>query len=109
MKDPNANRKLPKVISPVDPCSGWTAKANKRVQFGYGLNYLIDIENAVIVTAKSSERAHHVRFAPKATVPRRGLQKKQGGFEPPCWVGQVSQTLNHTVSLCARFHRRARS
>jgi hypothetical protein len=36
-------------------------------------------------------------------------QKKQGGFEPPCWVGQVSQTVNHIVSLCARFHRRARS
>jgi hypothetical protein len=45
--DPTADRKLPKVISPVDPCSAWTAKANKRVQFGYGLNYLIDIENAV--------------------------------------------------------------
>ncbi len=38
---PNADRKLPKVISPIDPCSAWTAKANKRVQFGYGLNYLI--------------------------------------------------------------------
>jgi hypothetical protein len=48
-EDPNADRKLPKVISPVDPCSAWTAKANKRVQFGYGLNYLIDIEYAVIV------------------------------------------------------------
>src|SRR5664279_4505677 len=48
-EDPEANRKLPKVISPTDPCSAWTAKANKRVQFGYGLNYLIDIENAVIV------------------------------------------------------------
>jgi hypothetical protein len=37
------------VISPSDPCSAWTAKANKRVQFGYGLNYLVDTENAVIV------------------------------------------------------------
>ena len=46
---PNPDRKPPKVISPSDPCSAWTAKANKRVQFGYGLNYLIDIENAVIV------------------------------------------------------------
>jgi hypothetical protein len=42
-------RKPPKVISPSDPQSAWTAKANKRVQFGYGLNYLVDIENAVIV------------------------------------------------------------
>ena len=48
-EDPDADRKPPKVISPVDPCSAWTAKANKRVQFGYGLNYMIDIENAVIV------------------------------------------------------------
>jgi transposase len=46
---PNPDRKPPKVISPSDPCSAWTAKANKRVQFGYGLNYLIDLENAVIV------------------------------------------------------------
>ena len=46
---PNPGRKPPKVISPSDPCSAWTAEANKRVQFGYGLNYLIDLENAVIV------------------------------------------------------------
>src|SRR5450759_4342590 len=53
-EDSDANRKLPKVISPVDPCSAWTAKANKRVQFGYGLNYLIDIENAVIVDVEAT-------------------------------------------------------
>ncbi len=47
--EPSPDRKPPKVISPSDPCSAWTAKANKRVQFGYGLNYLIDIENAIIV------------------------------------------------------------
>ena len=43
------DRKPPKVISPSDPSSAWTAKANKRVQFGYWLNYLIDIEHAVII------------------------------------------------------------
>jgi transposase len=43
------DRKPPKVISPSDPSSAWTAKANKRVQFGYGLNYLIDVEHAVII------------------------------------------------------------
>jgi len=43
------DRKPPKVISPSDPSSAWTAKANKRVQFGYGLNYLIDLEHAIIV------------------------------------------------------------
>jgi len=53
-ENPDADRKLPKVISPVDPCSAWTAKANKRVQFGYGLNYLIDIEHAVIVDVEAT-------------------------------------------------------
>ena len=38
----------------VGPASAWTAKANKRVQFGYGLNYLIDIENAVIVDVEAT-------------------------------------------------------
>jgi transposase len=52
--DPNADRKLPKVISPTDPCSAWTAKANKRVQFGYGLNYMIDTEHAVIVDVEAT-------------------------------------------------------
>jgi transposase len=47
-------RKPPKMISPSDPASAWTAKANKRVQFGYGLNYLIDIENAVIVDVEAT-------------------------------------------------------
>ena len=53
-EDPDANRKLPKVISPSDPCSAWTAKANKRVQFGYGLNYMIDVEHAVIVDVEAT-------------------------------------------------------
>jgi hypothetical protein len=37
-RHPRAECKPPKVISPSDPSSAWTAKANKRVQFGYGLN-----------------------------------------------------------------------
>jgi transposase len=53
-EDSSADRKQPKVISPTDPCSAWTAKANKRVQFGYGLNYMIDTEHAVIVDVEAT-------------------------------------------------------
>ncbi len=42
------------MISPSDPSSAWTAKANKRVLFGYGLNYLIDVEHAVIVDVEAT-------------------------------------------------------
>ena len=48
------DRKRPKVISPSDPQSAWTAKANKRVLFGYGLNYLIDVKHAVIVDVEAT-------------------------------------------------------
>jgi transposase len=81
-EDPNANRELPKVISPVDPCSAWTAKANKRVQFGYGLNYLIDIENAVIVDveatpARSYDEVAATKTMIKRTDERLGLKPKR--------------------------------
>ncbi len=81
-EDPDADRKLPKAISPVDPCSAWTAKANKRVQFGYGLNYLIDIENAVIVDveatpARTYDEVAATKVMLKRTDERMGLKPKR--------------------------------
>src|SRR6201988_307662 len=73
--DPVANRKLPKVISPVDPCSAWTAKANKRVQFGYGLNYLIDIENAVIVDVEATPARTYDEVAATKTMIQRTQER----------------------------------
>src|ERR1700757_4691679 len=66
--DADADRKPPKVVSPVDPCSAWTAKANKRVQFGYGLNYLIDIEYAVIVDVEATPARIYVEVAATRTM-----------------------------------------
>ena len=67
----NTDRKSPKVISPTDPCSAWTAKANKRVQFGYGLNYLIDIENAVIVDVEATPARTYDEVAATKTMIER--------------------------------------
>jgi Transposase DDE domain len=65
------DRKPPKVISPSDPCSAWTAKANKRVQFGYGLNYLVDVEHAVIVDVEATPaRTYDEVEATKAMIGR---------------------------------------
>jgi len=68
---PHTDRKSPKVISPTDPCSAWTAKANKRVQFGYGLNYLIDIENAVIVDVEATPARTYDEVAATKTMIER--------------------------------------
>ncbi len=67
----NADRKPAKVISPVDPCSAWTAKANKRVQFGYGLNYLIDIKYAVIVDVEATPARTYDEVAATKTMIKR--------------------------------------
>src|SRR5437016_2822736 len=64
-------RQPPKVISPSDPQSAWTAKANKRVQFGYGLNYLIDIENAVIVDVEATPARTYDEVAATKTMIER--------------------------------------
>jgi transposase len=69
--DPNGDRAIPKVISPTDPCAAWTAKANKRVQFGYGLNYLIDIENAVIVDVEATPARTYDEVAATKTMIER--------------------------------------
>src|SRR6186997_1833421 len=69
--EPNPDRKAPKVISPSDPSSAWTAKANKRVQFGYGLNYLIDIENAVVIDVEATPARTYDEVAATRTMIER--------------------------------------
>src|SRR4249919_325963 len=74
-EDPDANRTPPKLISPTDPCSAWTAKANKRVQFGYGLNYLIDVEHAVIVDVEATPARTYDEVASTKTIIERTEQR----------------------------------
>jgi transposase len=71
----NPARNPPKVISPTDPCSAWTAKANKRVQFGYGLNYLIDLDHAVIVDVEATPARTYDEVAATKTMIERTEQR----------------------------------
>jgi transposase len=49
----NPERK-PKAMSPTDPAAAWTTRGRNKVMFGYSLNYLIDMENAVIVDVEAT-------------------------------------------------------
>lgn len=78
---PDPDRKPPKVVSPSDPGSAWTAKANKRVQFGYGLNYLIDTDHAIIVDVEATPARTYDEVASTKgmidrTIERFGLKPK---------------------------------
>ena len=49
----NPDRK-PKAMSPVDPSAAWTTRGRHKVMFGYSLNYLIDMEHAVILDVEAT-------------------------------------------------------
>ena len=68
---PEPSRKPPKVVSLSDPCSAWTAKANKRVMFGYGLNYLIDTQHAIIVDVEATPARTYDEVAATRTMIER--------------------------------------
>ena len=92
--EPDPNRKTPKVLSPSDPASAWTAKANKRVQFGYGLNYLIDNENAIIVDVEATPARGYDEVAATRTMIERtdrrfGLKPKRLAADTAYGTGKM--------------------
>lgn len=54
----------PKALSPTDPAAAWTARGRNKVMFGYSLNYLIDVENAVVVDVEATPT--RIKVATKA-------------------------------------------
>ena len=65
------------MISPSDPSAAWTAKANKRVLFGYGLNYLIDVEHAIIIDVEATPARTYDEVAATRTMLERTQQRFQ--------------------------------
>jgi hypothetical protein len=47
-------KQKPKAMSPTDPSAAWTTRGRNKVMFGYSLNYLIDMENAVILDVEAT-------------------------------------------------------
>ena len=47
-------KQKPKAMSPADPAAAWTTRGRHKVMFGYSLNYLIDMENAVILDVEAT-------------------------------------------------------
>ena len=51
---PPKRARKPKALSPTDPTAAWTTRGRHKVMFGYSLNYLIDLEHAVIVDVEAT-------------------------------------------------------
>src|SRR5512135_1884035 len=49
-----ATEVTPKFVSPVDPAARWTAAHGGQAFFAYSTNYLVDVENAIIVDVEAT-------------------------------------------------------
>jgi transposase len=79
---PDPARKVPEVLSPSDPAAAWTAKAHLQVQFAYGLNYLIDMDSAIIVDVEATparvyDEVRSTRTMLSRTKRRLGIKPKR--------------------------------
>ena len=61
----------PKALSPSDPSSAWTTRGRHKVQFGYSVNYLLDLQDGVIVDVEATPtRISKERDAAEAMIER---------------------------------------
>jgi transposase len=44
----------PKALSPSDPAAAWTTRGRNKVQFGYSVNYLLDLQDGIIVDVEAT-------------------------------------------------------
>ena len=49
-----ATEVIPKFVSPADPAARWTGAHGGQAFFAYSTNYLIDVDNAIIVDVEAT-------------------------------------------------------
>ena len=78
----------PKAMSPSDPCAAWTARGRNKVMFGYSLNYLIDMENAVILDVEATP----TRISKEVDATETMIERTQDrfGLKPGRLAGDVA-------------------
>jgi transposase len=83
----NPNQK-PKAMSPSDPCAAWTTRGRNKVMFGYSLNYLIDMENAVILDVEATP----TRISKEVDATETMIERTQDrfGLKPDRIAGDVA-------------------
>ena len=80
--------KLPKALSPSDPAAAWTTRGRNKVMFSYGLNYLIDMEHAVIVDVEATPTRISKEVDAAETMVQR--TEERFGLKPDHIAGDVA-------------------
>ena len=66
----------PKVTSLTDPTAAWTNKGQRKVGFAYGTNYLIDLQQAIIVDVEATA----ARWTAEVAATKTMLERTQACF-----------------------------
>jgi transposase len=85
---PTNPARKPKAMSPSDPGAAWTTRGRHKVMFGYSLNYLIDMEHAVIVDVEATP----TRITKEVDATATMIERTQQSFElkPDHLAGDVA-------------------
>ena len=70
-------------MSPTDPAAAWTTRGRHKVMFGYSLNYLIDMEHAVILDVEATPTRISKEVDATETMIER--TEERFGLKPSTW------------------------
>jgi len=80
--------RAPKAMLPTDPAAAWTTRGRHKVMFGYSLNYLIDMEHAVILDVEATP----TRISKEVDATETMIERTQDcyGLKPGHLAGDVA-------------------
>jgi transposase len=85
---PTNPKQEPRAISPSDPSAAWTTRGRHKVMFGYSLNYLIDMEQSVIVDVEATPT--RISKEVDATETMIGRTQERFALKPKRLAGDVA-------------------
>ena len=91
-------KQIPKAMSPTDPCAAWTTRGRHKVMFGYSVNYLIDIENAVILDVEATPT--RISKEVDATETMIGRTQERFALKPDRIAGDVAYDKERNLYIC---------
>jgi transposase len=70
-----ATEVIPKFVSPSDPAARWTGAHGGQAYFAYSTNYLIDVENAIIVDVEATTAIRQAEVLAAKRMIQRSLER----------------------------------
>ncbi len=80
--------RAPKALSPTDPCAAWTTRGRHKVMFAYSLNYLMDMEEEVILDVEATPSRISLEVDATETMIER--TEERFGLKPDRVAGDVA-------------------